>query len=109
MNSKPQTLLDALCIAAGVQGGTIHQYDLSNIVWECVTPPNSRRNTEGLYDLVYTDKDGARWCLGFTGGPSIAAVRKYQPINAAMKMRFDVEPCCQAAYEKHEARQLVNH
>ena len=87
MTYRPTTILEALCIAEGRQGGTIHQYSPKQLRWRCMRPPSARRNTEGLYALEYTRKDGSVVDLGFIGGPSIAAVRAFSctdPIDPFM-------------------------
>jgi hypothetical protein len=89
---RPTNLLAALCRLHNVQGGTIHQYDLRRLQWVCDKRPNTRRNTEGHYTLVWTDSEGAEYGVGFIGGPSIEAVREYMPICPEMKALWNLYP-----------------
>ena len=103
--TKPATLLDALCSAAGVQGGTIHQYRMDSIRWTCERAPSAARNTEGIYVLVWTDPNGGEWDLGYAGGSSMASVQQSHPVGWWMKARWNAAcPRNRTAIDTHTQR-----
>lgn len=77
---RPESLLDALCAVHGVQGGTIHQYDLSKLKWACERRPSRKYNQEGSWLLEY-NPDGRRFpiTLGCRGAASRASLPKITP------------------------------
>ena len=67
---QPQNLLQALCRAHNVQGGTIHQYDLRRLRWACERRPDSKRNRAGSYVLEYDHPDEGVMVLATTHASS---------------------------------------